>query len=376
MIQLLGQYILKFDLPGYPDFLVDEDFHFLSVTEKAGGPLPLFSIACNIYDDNIIKTLNEGNILTFSYGKDIDGMITVPIRTKKNSVTSFGEDRRSVIVEGFLDAPNYITQGIMKIYGNQTSFSVIKSVASKYFTVISEGNSSDTQNWIQHNISDSHFIENLYKHSYHPKSFPVYGITMYGEFILYPYDVLISKEEKWRFVTKHEESKDIVYEGDIEVIDNSGIMNQIASYGRESYVYNIEDGIEELIKEDVKPMIAMNSSLHRSAEIVSRAGSNKYVNDNVNKYYHLAENKNRAHITAFSSASVELGFHGDFRPVRVLDLVLLKNDEIRTLKNLPIEYFTGLYVISKVVRNISNKQFTTTVTLCREVFNSLFGENR
>lgn len=379
MISVKDQYYFIFDFENLGDFLEEEDLISFTVIEQAGGFLPEFSFNFIIRDDNILLRLHEGTKIIVSYGKDEDDLTDSILTITSLKTERHGEDRRTVYLTGLYRKIKYTSHHAITISPEMTSFDAIQQVAGTYFTPIVWGTSDDAQKWIQYNISPKKFLSEIYLHSHVPESFPLYGITTDGLFLLKDIKSIIEKDYVWRLVTKVSDAAiDIVYEGDIVLSNNAGFINNWVGYGRRKLINKIESGELEILLEDSEPVLALTNKLTRDSdfELGGRMDEVGFLNDNVHPNYWKAALHNLINLAIFSSNKITLGFNNDFRPVKILDLIMFKNDEVVSGKSSSLEAITGLYIITKVSRTLSNKQFTTVIEVCRESFNSTKGNLR
>lgn len=86
--------------------------------------------------------------------------------------------------------------------------------------------------------------------------------------------------------------------------------------------------------------------------------------------------RNLSYLTMGSSVKLVVRVTDYYFDVDVLDSVLFLDRRQDDKKEEAIEFFSGRYVVSKVVRNLSSSQFTMSLELCRETLNSGKGDLR
>ena len=113
----------------------------------------------------------------------------------------------------------------------------------------------------------------------------------------------------------------------------------------------------------------------RHIDVERRFGSNTVLNQNMHENYWRAANKNLSHLVQFGDTKITLSFSNFFAPIRVLDLVMFKDDMVGSGRGQTADAHSGLYIVSRVARNYQNRQFTTVVELTRESMNQIQGAN-
>jgi len=379
MLGVDNQYVLRFSIPlgtvekpdnRFTDFMVESDLELFHIHEEAGNVLPTFAAIFYVAKDNkdLLKYLNEGNSLEVSFGRTTESMIDCSLLITKYDHQRSGQNNYRIQLAGMYSARDYTAPKI-EIHPNQSGVEVINSLTDKYFKVESNiTKSADKQNWVRHNISGRKFVNDVWLHSWLPKSFLTCGISSDGKFILK--DIVkevVNKREQgwdWRFTPKVVEDNDIAYDGDYFLNTESGFINHWVGYGLRTQEFNQESGIDRSIFEEIKPLLTQSKALLRSEEIQERIGESRVLNDNVHGNYWRAYLKNMQYLAVFGSVKIILSFHKEFYPVKVLDLVMFIDYEIG--EQSATGSTSGLYFVKEVSRVIAERQLTTTVVLCRE----------
>lgn len=374
MISVEGQYIFIFSLADKGDFIDEDDLISFLLVEEAGNVLPTFDFGFTTKDETILRYLNEGNNLKISFGKDKDSLIDIELVISSFVFHRAGESKLVIEIKGLYSALPYISTGKIRTI-NSSGIAAINQVVSDYF--IPDFNiiaSSDSQNWIQHNIPDKKFVNEIWMHSYLANSFIGVGISSNGEFILKDMKALVAEDPSYRFTTNIEKDTDIYYDGDYVVTSNAGFLNHWIGYGRQKHLFTIEEGSELNSLQSSESLLALTGTLARSAAISKRIAQAGVLSDNVHANYWNAFLQNLQSLAIFSSCQITLSFHNIYIPLRILNLVMFLDTGIGQKQ--ATEYYSGKYFVSKVARSISNRQFTTTVQLSRESLSDSRGELR
>jgi hypothetical protein len=373
-----GQYIISFNLGEEKDFIDGEDFARLTMIEQAGNLLPVYMFNFATQREDILGYLNEANDLKVSFGKSKNELVDAQLVTTSIGGSGGGHNRQ-LITKGVISSLKYTNDSNISITEEMSGVEAMKLVASNHFNVGDDAKSTfnleaseDSQRWIQPNISDRMFINNIWLHSYLSESFLACGISSDGRFIVKDMTKQGS-EYDWRFTQNPQNENDIKYDSDYDIDIQSGLVNSWVGYGQEKLIYDLENGTEELYAEDVQPVLALTKAIARRAEMERRHHSMGLVTGNTHEFYWRAYLKNLAHLAMFSAVKLTVTFHNQFVPIKILDLCMFRDEDVKSGVQAS-ETLSGLYFVSKVVRTIMNKQMVTVVELVRESVNQVKGE--
>lgn len=371
-VQVKGQYYYQFSLASKKDFIQERDFVSFTMIEESGNTLPIFSLSFNTQDESILPLLNDGNEFKVTFGKDISTAISVPLAITSVNSDKVGQNKRNIVITGIYGTIAYMTQNRLAISTPQSGIEVISSVASKYFKVESNITKSlDSQKWIQYNVSDRAYINSIWLHSDLDTSFPAIGISSDGKFIIKDIKRDLSTPYKWRFgKNKTDESRDIAIDGDPHIKTQTGFMNAWTGFGREKIVYDLDTALDTATLSQQEPIMALTAKMAKNSEIEKRFASVGIQNDNTHPTYWKSYLKNLTALSSFLNVTVTLSFHNDLKPVRVLDQVMYKEDDISQIE-VSSAYLSGIYYVTKVARTVENTQLVTVVQLGRESFNQI-----
>lgn len=389
MLEVLDQYIYIFSIGNKKDFIFPADLDYFSVIEEAGNVLPTWKMSFRTTDPDLLRVLNEGNDLKVNYGINRDKLIEVPLLITKRTINKAGDQKFQIELLGIYSKLEYVTISHVTISGVKSGIEVLIEIARAHFNVVSNISSSeDSQNWIQPNIVDKRFVDELWLHSYVTDSFLGIGITSDGKFIIKDIkqairDIIESKKgvsevvwrPKFKFTSTPEKSNDISYVGDSYFQSNAGFINCWVGYGKEKPVYVLEsDGYSKKM-EQISPLLALTNTLNRRASIEKRHDIVGMQNDNVHGKYWQAYLRNIAGLSVFSSDKLTLSFGNVLNDIKIFDIAMYKEDMLDDVVQSE-EYYSGLYAVGLVGRTLSKNQLITTVELFRESFNTQRGDLR
>lgn len=385
-IGVAGQFLFIFSISGAPDrfkdFIKEEELEEFTLIEEAGNLLPSFQLTFTTNLEDIVNYLNEGNVLEVTFGQDSKDMLTTKLYVSNLKSARAGQDKYKIEIVGLYSEKRYLAEPLMKIYGNKSGVEVIKEVTKDHFEPdFNIDKSNDSMNWIQHNVSDKRFVRDVWLHSYIPNSFIMTGITSDGKYRVR--DVLKDVTAKrdgnydYRFTPEIKDTKDkrdLIYDGDYLIDANTGFNNMWMGYGKEKKVQGFESGTDSSLLEEIKPLLAQSSKLMRDSLVAKRVGTTVPLTDNVHENYWKAYLKNLQYLVTFSNTEIAVSVPKIFFPIRILDLVMFVDREIKGGGF--SGFYSGLYFVTKVSRTVQNRQFVTTILLSREGFNEAKGNLR
>jgi len=375
MIGVESQYILKISLGEFEDLVEKEDLVSLLVVEEAGGYLPSFELNFFTSKEEIIPYLNEGNEIKISLGKDKNELLDYSMKILSIEKTRVGQNKYQIVLHGMYNQLRYLSDCKISISDERSGVEEILRISSGYFNNVSNiSSSSDSQHWIQPNISDRSFISNIWLRSYRPESFTIMGISSEGDFILKDVKTLMEDNPQFEFIPegKKKENQIIFDPGYTDQI-TTGIVNQWLGYNREKSLFNIDNGVESTLAPSFHPFLAQTSGLNRTTDITKKVDDFGVLTENMHSRFHEAYIQNNTYLGLFSTVSMPISFTGNFEHVKILDLVYFK-DQVAQNVEMASEYYSGLYIVSLVSRQVTDSQFKTTVILNRESGNAMRGE--
>lgn len=370
-----GQYIFRFDLGSKTDFINEENLGSFTLIEQVGNILPRFELSFITLDDEILSHLHEGNDLRVSFGRNTNDLTDATLAIIEME-SSKKQSARDIGVAGLYSAIKYTTETNNFISEELNALEVMNEIVSQHF--IPEFNieaDESLQRWIQYNISDMKFINQLWLHSFLEESFIATGITSDGRFLAV--DVKKSFEDDFAFKFTQKESSSepnsINYDSDFSLKVDRGFVNNFVGYPRERLIFGFEDGAANLVTEQVEPLLSLTQNFAKRADIEKRFNLSGVINQNTHVNYWRAAQKNLAHWISFGDTTITLSFSNAFFPIKILDVVMFKDDSSQKFGQ-SAEAHSGLYIVTKVSRNVGARQFSTVVELSRESLNQIQGE--
>lgn len=377
MVSIHDAFIIKFKLEDNEDFIDYADLKTCSIIEDAGVTLPTFKLIFITRDDTIMKYFNEGAKIEVSMGKDELNMDTIPLSCTSVILNKMGRDSYLITLVGIYDATAYIVQPKLYISSaRESALTCLDQVAGNYFkTDINPVSSEDSQVYIQPNIPDKKFILHLLNQAKLSGSAPISGITSEGKFKVRDIKKLASEPHKWKF-TKEVEDKtiDIFYESGDTLVSSSGMINSLFGYGRNIYELDYVSGLSSVNTDTTTSVFSNASAPSRKGSITERMGRIVPMNDNIDPDFYKTPLRNAMYNFTCSQYTKTVRIVDNYVKIEVLDLVMF--NEINTKDDRTLEYTSGLYVVTKVVRNVSGGFFQTICDISRESLNLAEGDLR
>ena len=374
MIGIEGQYLFIFSIGGKDDFLDSKSLTNFVITEESGNSLPTWKIEFTTEDPELLLVFNEGNDFEVSFGQTLEKLKSTKLLITKRILSGEGAQKLYVVALGVYSAMDYIINPVKQISDKKSGIEILVDTVSKHFKVDTNVNSSeDSQNWIQPNIPNSVFVDNLWLHSYIANSFIGTAITFEGEFIIRDIKALVQEDYKFRFTNKVEEDNDISYSGDYYLESEAGFINCWVGYGKKKLIHSLEDGSQSTDSETIKPLLALTKNLNRRSGIKDKATISGMHNENTHSNYWQAALRNVMGLSIFSSEKNTLSFSNNLVDIHPYDLVMFKDEDIVSA-NQSSEFQSGLYLVGAVGMSVSNNDLVITIDLYREAFNAIEGE--
>jgi len=368
MIGIEGQYVVRFSLGDTVDFVSPENLLEFTLIEEAGNVLPSFEFIFSLEDTtDLLYKLHEGNTLSVSMGADTQGMTTVELVPLSRTIEKQGDSRYLVRLTGLYNAMEYILDCKSRAFASKSGVEVMKTVAGSHFTVDSNVDSSnDSQTWIQPNVSDKKFMNNLWVHSDMNTSFIAVGITSDGNFVIRDIITLLDQDPHWRFV-KQETGRDneIIYDGDFVVDPDTGFLNQWVGYERTRVVSDLKTGSQTSISPSLNSMF-IEGALEKLSTVGRRVAESTVINtDNTHAKYWESRLHNITHLAVFSSFKLFVSYQKRYVPMKILDIGYISDKESEAKQSAVLSH-SGQFLITKISRSLTNNQFVTTCELNRE----------
>lgn len=365
MFGIDGQYLLDFSLGEKSNFIQAVEFDTFELTEVAGNMLPQFILKFASSDQEVQSRFNEGTVLKAIYGQNQNSLQNIELIICTSNADRMADGKRFYTLEGLANKLDYVNVNRMRHSDKISSLELFPKVLSSHFNLDTNvSKSNDQQVWIQNSLTDRNFIQHLWLHTDLGDSFPLIGISsLDNAFIVRDAHKLFSSQPRWRFTTNPQADNEIHYEAGYRFRNSSAVFNSMRGYSRTDMSISREEGEDISFKPTPSPALSTSAKFNRRSGANPRIGSVQPLTQNMHANYHVSYSHNTQSLMLFSSFRGDLSFRGRFVPIRVLDLVMFRDEDSSRLTD---EYSSGLFVVSRVSRVFNAQQHGTFVTLTRE----------
>ncbi len=362
MIGVSGQYLFSLETElGQPIVDVNSLVSFNSI-ESCDLLMPVFKIMFFLNDNKNLGYFNEGSIIKLALGKDKKTLTYINLQVTKIQESTSQE--RFINMEATLYKPTYSKNTKTLLHKNKTSVEIINQIAKEYFTINSNISiSSDRRNWVQFGVSDKSFVEHLWMNSYLDNGILATGVCSIDNiFVMKDLIKLFTSSDydyKMSF-TVGDKKKEIGISNILQTSGSYAFFNSWKAYPRYSINYNILTDTFDDYSFKLNNLSSLSDKNNVNSKVTKEI---KNITTYSDSKYSFSKEYNLFALSNYSKYSIEVSCIGEFIPIKLLDKIYLDLDK-NNLDNQ--EYFSGNYVVCKVVRNISNNKIITKVQLCRE----------
>lgn len=369
-----NQFYFSLEIGDIKDVLGTEDLISFILIEQAGNILPTFEFTFQSENEKLISRLHEGTDIKVQFGPSRDDFDDIILTATKLQIEQKGKSLNVYSMKGFSSNLKYSQSPVKFISDKKSGVEVIIEKARENFKVKTNVlSSSDSQYWIQHNIPNRFFINEVWMHSYIRNSFLSCAITANNEFILKDIKQEISnKADKpdWTF-SATEVGRDFVsYASDFIVVSKTGLVNSLVGQGRSELFYDLSSGSNEIISKEAEAIFALTRNIAKRSDLEKRFLGSNATNDNVHSNYWRAYKQNLTGNITLGAITNIINIKGGYKRLKPLDIVVFKSPSTID-ENQSQEYFSGSYIINKTIKTISGNEFNSAVEICRESMNGV-----
>lgn len=373
-VELKNQYICKFDLEDKKDFIQTEDLKELLYVEDAQMALPAFEMTFVLRDDKIIDYINQGTILTLGLGLDELSMLDIKFRI----ITTFESKRPTVgqviVISGVYYDYNFTNNSELLTYKQKSSLEVVQEEAKKYFSkvVTNLGKTNDVQSWQKHESGWS-FLKRVCSRGFISQDTFLVSAFDNDTFYYYDYRKLLSDITKnssklWIFSKSLAGgNKRVINYNNASFTGDSGVTSQVLGHQKVTMEYNWEDYNITYYIDNPIGFTSMNTNNLPLSYTGSLNCSYKSLNSGEADNYNVAITQNAKNLVLNSNVQIFITVGGQFKKLHLLDPVMIDNTGDKQI--------VGLSVIARIAYQITNQQLFTNITLVRESFNDLKGDD-
>lgn len=374
-VALKNQYICKFDIGDKKDFIQTEDFISLLYVEDAMMALPTLEMTFTLRDDKVIDYINMGSVLTLGIGMDELSMLDIRFRI----VTDFKSKRpnvgQNVTISGVYYDYTFTNNGEILTYKDMTSLEVVTKEAQKYFPILQTNleKTNDRQSWQKHESGWS-FLKRVCAKGYLNDNTFLISAFDNNTFYYYDFRKLLSDcannpSNLWVFSKSASSGRNgrvITYNNAIYSGD-SGVTSQVLGHQQATVEYNWEDYTTNVYLDNLMGFTSLDTNALPLAYTGSMNFNYMSLNAGEPQTTNMAITQNSKNIILNSNVMIFITIGGQFKKLKLLDPVLIDNTGDKQI--------TGVSILARIAYQIVNQQLFTNVTLVRESFNNLKGDD-
>lgn len=342
------------------DQLGPDELYEIQVIDQVGLQLPEIRIQVRTPDEEKVRLLTKpGFLIELGIGKtSIEE--TIKFRAFKKIVDDGvqGENNYFITLWGLMDKMDYLRVQRMESYKSEDdkkpSSDVWTEVCGRNELVPETEESNDKMNWLQYNISDRRFLEEVTWASYFDNDDPVLAtIRRDSKAIFKP----ISKLKTIKGTLGN--TLAATYNANSILMNQfDGFLSTWAGLKRNILVQNMEDGTDsETTLEATQQIVGVGF------DQVERFQEREMVNENLHENWWQAVTQNRVLRASLSAITIKCRLNV-YTPLFPLDYVTVNWQRIRD--NQPVQMFGGEWLVAANRISIMDSHYEQIVVLARE----------
>jgi len=352
------------------DEIESDEFRMLVLEEKADLSLPTVHFQFQTKDPEKMERFNTpGYKVKIGLGKEDASKIVANFRVFKKKIVTFqGNDNWALDLWLILDHLPYYNEHRMETYNTwsdlKKSSEVVSTVCSRVGLTPKVFSSDDKMLWIQPNVPDRRFLEDVTQHGWFGEDKPVaFGINRKGEMLYKPVKELLTTKFKIGNMKDAELNVD-----EYGITTSDGLFSSWVGKTRNAPTNLHEEGvyinkdIDSRYDSEVEPQISNEIGLYEDEKFAPIA----WQNDNVHYYWNKAEAQNLQFRASIASQTMEVSQHGGYRDVYVLDCLTGTWERIVGGKPVSIPEINGKWLVSGLRHFMYANQYRIDLFLSRE----------
>jgi len=342
------------------DDIYQDEFIALSIVETSDLALPICSLRFQTQRwEKVQQYTTPGFKVSVGVGRtSIETSCSMKV-FKKKVATYRGNNRWLVDIWLSYDSMDYYNVHRTNVYNShsdlQSSSDVVTTLTSRIGFTQDLEVSDDKMLWLQYNISDRRFLEEVVTHGWFGEQKPaMYAARRDGLFIYKPVTSLL----KPRFSFGHGEV-DIPVE-DLSLTEKDGFLSAWIGKERILPFHSWEKGLNEQ---------EINTPDQHMSGFIGMDDTTKYapigsLNDNMHENWLKAESQNFQGRASLSAVTTDIILHKEYKDIYVLDCLeglFIKPETQETI--LP---FMGSWLVTKVIHTVMDNHYSCTMSISRE----------
>jgi len=340
------QVYLEINFEGKTEPLSTTEFESLVIVQEAGMIVPTFELQLKQNDYSYYEFLVKNNMpIEIILGRDLESaqkynfiMIDYNYFINNNGL--------NVVMSGILDVTQFAR--IPRIHSYEgNSYEVLANIQSLKMDI--DYISDDSQYWIQHNISDKKYCENIIRNSYiDEQDFVLSAININGEVTLRSaIKALNEPNNEVNFSTTDGDEETFSMSG-FEIGSESGVWAYQFSDNRPQPLLSVKNrGVDKLesTQNSIKTETVYNNFIEKSIQFPTRLDLG-----NCHDNYYKAETQNLNKETLFFRNKIVTGTSNYFFPtnsLKLLDTIHFTVSKTDGIYGTTTDQLSGRYVLTK-----------------------------
>jgi len=331
------------------------DFESLVIIQEAGLIVPTFEMQLKQMDYSWYKLLKNNTPIEIIVGKDIDTaekhkFIIIDYNYFENN------NGLNLLLSGLLDVVEFTKKPKIRAFEGNTS-EVAASIDTVKMNIDYKGN--DKQVWIQHNITDKKFLENIVDHSYiSDDDFVMSAININKEVTLRSAKKAVTNNKKniINFSTNQTSESDVFEMDSFEIGSESGVWSYQLSDNRTQPVLAINDRNISVLDFNTKS-IKNNKSYNENISGVQFP--TRFDMGNCHDKFNFAKINNLNKAVLFFRNKVITGSSQYFfqtNKLKLLDTINFMVEDSDDNLNNTTEVLSGNYILSKITMSFTSSK--------------------
>lgn len=371
MINFCNQFTITFSLGNNRDFISAENLRSFNLYYAAGNIRPTLDMEFMLENDKIIPYLNQGNILTLSFGSNELKKDVLQFQlTDDNSDIQFSVGS-NVMIRACFYRPIFTDRIGYQYYNDKLSLDVMNSVCeeSNLNFITNTGKTNDRQNWYRESDTNWNFMKYVWLHSYlNDDTFFSYAMDCEN---VYFYDMrkLAQSGAKWLVTNVYEASEysNVICIPGYKAVNNYGTTSDLVGKNLKISVYDVDKGSLDLQDYKLKSFGAIDTNKLNVNASDCLDYAYGIISDDVHENFVKAYNQNTRNNIMYQTFEIYASTN-EFKNFRLLDPVMFnvypQDDRL-----------SGLAFITGIVYQFNPGQFKINLTFNKEAPSGIKGDN-
>lgn len=345
------------------DEINSDELSEFKLEDEAGLGLPILEMNFNTSDKEKMKEYTTvGKILDIGIGKsEISEKNKFMVFKKMFSEGITGTKRWFFKVWAVMGAMDYLEKQRQRTFNKTTdmkkSNEVWATVMNKYGIDPKTVNFNDKMLWLQYNITDRQFLQELVWHGYYASDDPcLSAITRDNRAIYKP----LSKLKNVKGVIGNVDGVDYLTNY-YEVIQNEGFLGSWGGGKRIAPFHNVEEGANDEVWSNVSQQI-LGTGIREDARRVTEY---QLINDNVHDNWIKANEQNRILRASLNALNIDFHFH-EYKSLFPLDYIKVQWKDVQKDSPEIITPITGEWIVLHSRILVSSNTYQQHVKVARE----------